>query len=55
MGALEIIVIIACVLIVAFVIVKHFIDKKKGKTCCDCSSCPHNCICRKKEENNKNS
>ena len=43
MEAIEIIVIIACVLIVGGVIAKSIIDKIKGKTSygcgCDCSSC----------------
>ncbi len=40
MGALEIIVIIMCVLIVFGVIAKSVIEKKKGKNACGCS-CAH--------------
>lgn len=45
MEFIEIIVIIACILIVGGVIIKSIIDKKKGKTSCgcDCSSCSRNC------------
>ena len=41
MQPIEIIVIIACVLIVGGVIVTSIINKKKGKTSCgcDCSNC----------------
>ena len=41
MKPIEIIVIIACVLIVGLVIVKTIIDKKKGKSSCcgNCSKC----------------
>ncbi|MBQ0099082.1 MAG: FeoB-associated Cys-rich membrane protein, partial [Firmicutes bacterium] len=40
MSTAEIIVIIACVLFVAFVLTKSIIDRKNGKTCSgDCSSC----------------
>lgn len=36
----EIIVVVVCVLFVAFVFIKGIIDKRNGKTCCgDCSSC----------------
>lgn len=55
MGALEIIVIIACALIVVGVIIKSVIDKKKGKTCCDCSSCPNKCKCHENKDINKKS
>ncbi len=47
----EILVIIACVLIVGGVIIKSIIDKKKGKcSCgCDCSKCSHNCSSKKED------
>lgn len=50
MGALEIIVIIACVLIVGSVVATSIINKKKGKTSCgcDCSSCNCHCSCNSK-------
>ncbi len=47
MQPIEIIVIIACVLIVGGVIAKAIIDKKKGRNSCGCNcancakSCPH--------------
>ncbi|MBQ3492980.1 MAG: FeoB-associated Cys-rich membrane protein [Clostridia bacterium] len=52
---MEIIVIIACVLIVGGVIVRSIINKKKGKTSCgcDCSSCSGSCSCCSKERTNK--
>ncbi len=53
MGALEIIVIIACVLIVIGVIIKSVLDKKKGKTCCDCSSCAYKCKCHENKNLSK--
>ena len=45
MEFIEIVVIIACILIVGGVIIKSIIDKKKGKTSCgcNCSSCSRNC------------
>lgn len=54
MTAIEIIVIIACVLIVVGVIIKTIINKKKGKTSCgcDCSKCSSCSACKKKEEKN---
>lgn len=47
MQPIEIIVIAACSLIVAGVIIAAVIRKKKGKTSCgcDCSSCPGHCRC----------
>lgn len=46
MGAIEIILIIACALIVVGVITKSIIDKKQGKCSCDC--CDGNCsLCGK--------
>ncbi|MBQ7235682.1 MAG: FeoB-associated Cys-rich membrane protein [Clostridia bacterium] len=58
MQPIEIIVIIACVVIVAGVIVKSIIDKKKGKTSCgcDCSKCSGCSSCKvrtNKEDTNK--
>lgn len=55
MQPIEIIVIIACVLIVGGVIVRSIINKKKGKTSCgcDCSSCSGSCSCCSKERTNK--
>lgn len=53
MGALEIVVIIACVLIVAGVIALRIIRKKQGKSCCDCSSCPSACNCSRKSASEK--
>ena len=52
MEAIEIIVIVACVLIVGGVIASHLINKKKGKnSCCsDCSSCSYCNSCNKKDE-----
>ena len=49
MTPIEIIVIIACVLIVAGVIIREIINKKKGKTCCgcDCLKCQRTCSCNK--------
>ncbi len=49
MKAIEIIAIIASVLIVAGVIIKSIIDKKKGKTGCSfgCSGCPNASACSK--------
>ncbi len=47
MGPFEIMLIIACALIVVGVIIKSIIARKKGKTCCgDCSMCSS---CGKKE------
>lgn len=55
MQPIEIIVIIACVLIVGGVIVRSIINKKKGKTSCgcDCSNCSGSCSCCSKERTNK--
>ena len=51
MQPIEIIVIIACVLIVGGVIGKAIYDKKKGKSscCCDCSKCAK---CHKNDKEN---
>ena len=53
MEPIEIIVIIACVLIVGGVIAKGIINKKKGKSSCgcDCGSCRSNCHCHDKIDN----
>ena len=55
MQPIEIIVIIACVLIVGGVIAKVIIDKKKGKTSCgcDCSCCSNCSSCKVKKEDKK--
>ncbi len=58
MQPIEIIVIIACVVIVAGVIAKSIINKKKGKTSCgcDCSKCSGCSTCKvepNKEDTNK--
>lgn len=55
MKPIEIIVIIACVLIVGLVIAKSIIDKKKGKTCCsgNCSKCKC-CNINKNDTNREN-
>lgn len=55
MKPIEIIVIIACVLIVGLVIAKSIIDKKKGKTSCcgNCSSCK-SCRYKKNDTNREN-
>ena len=57
MQPIEVIVIIACVLIVGGVIAMSIINKKKGKTSCgcDCSKCSSNCACKtqNKEKTNK--
>lgn len=52
MEPIEIIVIVACVLIVALVIIKSIIDKKKGKTSCgcdciNCNRCSSTCVKKK--------
>lgn len=56
MGAIEIIVIIFCVLIVGGVIAKSIIDKKNGKKGCQsgCSCCKYanNCIDNRKNAKN---
>ena len=51
MTPIEIIVIVACVLIVGGVIAMAIVNKKKGKTSCgcDCSKC--SCCCDKKQDN----
>ena len=52
MQPIEIIVIIACVLIVGLVTVTSIINKKKGKTSCgcDCAHCAKGyCHCSQKE------
>lgn len=56
MEPIEIIVIIACVLIVGGVIVKSIIDKKNGKTgCgCDCSKCSGCTSCKMRENQKEN-
>lgn len=53
MEPIEIIVIIACVLIVGGVLITSIINKKKGKTSCgcDCSTCSS---CCKRSKNKKN-
>ena len=55
MEPIEIIVIIACVLIVGGVITKSIINKKKGKSSCgcDCGSCGSNCCAYKTKTDNK--
>ena len=52
MQAIEIVVIVLCVLIVGGVIAKAIIDKKKGKTSCGCD-CAHCSGCGVKRQNNK--
>ncbi len=56
MNAWEIVLIIACVLIVLGVIVGSFVRKKKGKSSCcsECSSCPYANKCADKSKNKKN-
>jgi len=56
MQPIEIIVIIACVLIVGGVIVKSIINKKKGKTSCgcDCSNCSGCSKCKTKDHKQEN-
>ena len=56
MEPIEIIVIIACVLIVGGVIVMSIINKKKGKTSCgcDCGSCKGCLACNKSQKTNEN-
>ena len=58
MTLIEVLVIVACVLIVFGVIIKSIVDKKKGKTSCgcDCSKCSGCSSCKvepKKEDTNK--
>ena len=52
MTLIEILVIIACVLIVGSVIVVSIINKVKGKSSCgcDCSSCSSCCNCKTEEK-----
>ena len=52
MQLIEIIVIIACVLIVGGVILRQIVNKKKGKTSCgcDCSSCSYCSSCKKENK-----
>ena len=57
MGALEIILIVFCALIVVGVILSRLIRKKKGKAgcdcgCSDCSACNY-CAEKKRNETNK--
>ena len=53
MSAIEIIVVVCCILFVAFVIIKNIVDKKNGKGCCgDCSSCVGICTNLKIKERN---
>ena len=56
MTPLEIIVIIACVLIVGGVIVTSIINKKKGKNSCgcDCKNCSMACNRNKKQSEQDN-
>lgn len=55
MKLIEILVIIACVLIVGGVIAMAIVNKKKGKSSCgcDCSSCSSCGSCKGKKEKNK--
>lgn len=57
MGFFEILLIVACALIVISVIVSWIIRKKKGKTSCgcNCSSCGHCLSCNqsKNQQNNQ--
>ncbi len=57
MEPIEIIVIIACILIVGGVMTTAIINKKNGKTSCgcDCKSCSscHSCNLKKEENTNK--
>ena len=55
MRPIEIIVIIACVLIVGGVIATSIINKKKGKNSCgcDCANCSSCSVCKNKKENNE--
>ena len=56
MSLLEILVIIACVLIVGLVSVFYIIRLKNGKTCCDgCEGCAFNCSCKKKKDSKNTS
>ena len=49
MGAVEIIVIVVCALIVSGVIIKSAIDKRHGKCSCGCEHCANrSCRARKK-------
>ena len=51
MNAIEITVIIACVLIVAGVIVSGIINKKKGKSSCGCcNGCPYCKSCKERND-----
>ena len=52
MRPLEIVVIVACVLVVGGVVAWQVVRKKKGKGhgWCDCSSCPHCSVCAEKKE-----
>ena len=56
MEPIEIIVIIACVLIVGGVIFKAVYDKKKGKTSCgcDCSKCYGCSACKESQKDKDN-
>ena len=54
MSLIEIIVIVACVLIVGGVIVTSIINKKKGKTSCGCD-CAHCSGCNLKKDNKEKS
>lgn len=55
MGLFEILLIIACSLIVVGVIVKSVIDRKNGKNSCgcDCSSCSGSCSCKTRKHNSE--
>ncbi len=52
MSLIEILVIVACVLIVGSVIAVSIINKKKGKTSCgcDCANCTKCNHCKPKDE-----
>lgn len=50
----EILIITSAVAFVVFVVVKSAIIRKKGKGCCDCSSCGLNCARRKSDNENQN-
>ena len=55
MTLIEIIVIIACVLIVGGVTITTIINKMKGKSSCgcDCSSCSRCSACKKTKDNDR--
>lgn len=54
MEPIEIIVLIACIVIVASVIIYSLIRKKQGKCSCGCSDCPHSSACASKSKGSDN-